>query len=665
MLSLWLRGAVAVPINPAFPQKQRDLLLEQTNCQECLDDAFWHSIGIDKLLQTSEAGWEKDFSWPDWDAEAWAAIIFTSGSTGSSKAVVLSLGNFFYSALGANEAMPLLLGHAWLLSLPLFHVGGLGIPLRTLLSGANLIIPQPKERLSRSLEKYDVTHISLVPTQLYRLLQNPSDVASLRHLELILLGGAGIAQNLQEAIQENELPVYATYGCTEMASQVASFPLTSKQNLADKSPAPILPYRECQIDASNEIHLRGRTRFEGYWVKGQLQKPFDQDGWFATGDLGHWQENRLQVYGRKDAMFISGGENIHPETIENALLNNPDIEQAVVVPVKDTEFGARPVAFIKSPVHEPYRWHDQLHQTLAGFQIPDLFLPWRKEDFSTLKPKRQALSKAAQSDFNEWAKWRFLRNWLKKFPPGWKHPLSLGQKQVFKIIDHQDARQPSSIFVLALSRAQGMTWLLKGPGKPLLTLDALQHHWVQDHQPRVVKNEMRERLEIVRLVTEDPHPQDLIAFDATCKDQLKERSISFPPAQPRPSPYLSIQASELPAAHAICLGSQEAIPVNESSAPILQIGIYLPKTKRSYLIRCLYKDAHFPEAFFGWKVQTLREADGVEVDQPFWEVAEREAFLLQELMQAYALIPQIIPADANLPQRESRRRNKWQQDLPS
>ncbi len=144
------------------------------------------------------------------------------GALGSAKAVVHSLANHFYSALGANQLMPLNPGDRWLISLPLYHVGGLAIFFRTLLSGATMVVPSEKLTLAETLTNKKISHLSLVPTQLQRLLQSSDGIDSLLQLKLILLGGSPIPETLLDQSEELGLNINTTYGSTEMASQVAT-----------------------------------------------------------------------------------------------------------------------------------------------------------------------------------------------------------------------------------------------------------------------------------------------------------------------------------------------------------------------------------------------------------------------------------------------------------
>jgi O-succinylbenzoic acid--CoA ligase len=208
-------------------------------------------------------------------------------------------------------------------------------------------------------------------------------------LKVILLGGAPIPPVLMQQASEAGLPVYPTYGLTEMTSQVSTaspdFPHEPR----------LLPYRQIQLTDDGTVCVRGETLFLGYVTQDGIERPLDADGWFHTGDIGRIDSRGyVRVLGRKDNMFISGGENIHPETIEAALLGIKGIEESVVVPVEDAEFGHRPIAFLRyradfnlseaeSELSEEARFgfdhHSlsaELEKTLPRFMLPLVYYPW-------------------------------------------------------------------------------------------------------------------------------------------------------------------------------------------------------------------------------------------------------------------------------------------------
>lgn len=326
----------------------------------------------------------------EWDMNALATLLSTSGSTGIPKLACHSLGNHYYSALGSNSIIQLFPEDRWLLSLPLYHVGGLQILFRCFLSGATALISE-KPLLETILHRR-ITHLSLVPTQLFRLLKEDKRALkkAAQQVKAILLGGGPISVKLFEQARDLGFPVYPTYGCTEMTSQICT-DLSRGIPLSCGYP---LPYREIALAKDGEILVKGQTLFQGYWKTGCKL----DNGWFATGDLGQLdQEGRLKLLGRKDNLFISGGENIQPEEIERHLLEIPGVIQAIVVPLPDAEFGAKPVAFIDQEDNE---LHPDTIQRLLRKQLPSYKIPiqvHRLDVRTGLKPDRSRLRAVAQS----------------------------------------------------------------------------------------------------------------------------------------------------------------------------------------------------------------------------------------------------------------------------
>ncbi len=367
LLALWRRKAVACPMSPRFPDTRIQQCFKQIKCK-ILIDLKPGPVPHPKLKKNFPIHLSQD-----------ATIIFTSGTTATPKAVLHTYGNHYFSARGANLNMTLKPIDRWLLSLPLYHVGGMGILFRVFFTGASLIVPDPRESLENSIEKYAPTHISLVPTQLYRLLQKSSNLKRLAKLKAILLGGGVIAPNLIKKSYVNKLPLHRTYGSTEMASQItATLPKASWPKF--QTSGKTLPYRQTKISEEREILVKGKTLFKGYVQGRDLVKAFDRQGWFPTGDLGQIDRNGyLTILGRRDNMFISGGENIHPEEIEQCLGQMEGIDTAIVVPLKDQEFGCRPVAFLK--LHRPGKIYGAqiqyfMERFLPRFKIPKTFFAW-------------------------------------------------------------------------------------------------------------------------------------------------------------------------------------------------------------------------------------------------------------------------------------------------
>ncbi len=331
-----------------------------------------------------------------------ATIVFTSGSSGTPKAALHTIGNHYFSAEGSNQNIALARGDRWLLSLPLYHVGGLAILFRCWLAGATAVIADQSLSIAEALHVHRITHASMVSTQLRRLVDGSRLGAARSTLNAVLLGGGPIPEGLLEVAHAEGLPLHTTYGMTETSSQVTTTPPDATLDQL-KTAGRRLPHRALRISEEQEILVQGRTLFQGYVTGSTVHDPCDADGWLHTGDLGRLDsEDYLHVTGRKDNQFISGGENIQPEVIERALVQLKGIRRAVVVPISDAEFGWRPVAFVEPtrdgdglPLGE---WRQRLGAALPRFMIPKRFYPWPQDAERTgpLKVSRDWLQEEAQ-----------------------------------------------------------------------------------------------------------------------------------------------------------------------------------------------------------------------------------------------------------------------------
>jgi O-succinylbenzoic acid--CoA ligase len=340
LLSLMRMGAIAAPVNNRYPESHISGVLQRLHPSKTLDTETLNQLVSEALTRNSTA-----FT-PAAYLDRPVSIIHTSASSGKPKAVMHTLSNHWHSATGSAENLPFGPGDCWLLSLPLYHVGGYSMLFRSLLGGGALALPAKDEPLSESLDRFPVTHLSLVPTQLYRMLRTTGGAARLRKLKALLLGGSAVSEALLRDAVREKIPLYLTYGSTEMSSQVSTSPAPVSSLQGDSG--VVLSFREVLIASDGEILVKGPCLFMGYLEEGMLRTATDPKGWFHTGDMGTLSESRrLTVHGRKDSMFISGGENIHPEEIEKALTSIDGIEEAVVLPAPDSEYGSRPVAWIK------------------------------------------------------------------------------------------------------------------------------------------------------------------------------------------------------------------------------------------------------------------------------------------------------------------------------
>jgi len=355
-LALIQIGARLLPLNPQLPLSLCSELLPRLDIDFILD---FGDLPLALPLPRLRLRHDYRTQEQNWRPQRLATLTLTSGSSGMPKAAAHSVAAHIASAQGVLGLIPFMPADRWLLSLPLFHVSGQGIIWRWLTAGAQLRV---EEDLPLAEALQGCTHASLVPTQLWRLLNQQQLPASLQD---VLLGGAQIPLALTEQAERAGVRCWCGYGMTETASTV-----TAKRADASDTVGQPLPQREVQL-VDNEILIRAESLAAGYWSQGQLTPLVDAEGWFHTRDRGEWQGDELSIAGRIDNLFFSGGEGIQPEDIERVLAMHPQISRAFVLPIDDVEFGQRPVALVEFSAAVQFEalshW---LGDKLARFQLP-------------------------------------------------------------------------------------------------------------------------------------------------------------------------------------------------------------------------------------------------------------------------------------------------------
>ncbi|MCL6088002.1 MAG: o-succinylbenzoate--CoA ligase [Actinobacteria bacterium] len=419
LIHIFNLNAIAVPLNPMFPVSKIHQVLNDINCKMVIVDEKSNykdvcgiksvplDFFIDGLKQISLKNLIETFNVNKLheNFNKYLSIIFTSGSEGRPKAVLHTVACHYFSASGSNDNIQFKKDDCWLILLPLNHVSGFSTIFKALISKADIAVKPPDLSLFEIIKKYKATHLSLIPSQLSELINSPAGVKVLKKMKAILIGGAPASPRLIEESSGLKLPIYKSYGSTEMASQITC---TLKDDTLRhlKTSGKLLKYREIKTDVNGEILVKGKTLFKGYIKKDAsgkeiLNMPFDEEGWFKTSDKGYIDnEGYLHVYGRKDFMFFYKGENIFPEEIENHLKELSGIEDAIVVSVcKDME-GQVPVAFIKSKDNYQIDFESirkSLQKNIESFKIPVLYLKWPEDEKITLhKPDRKKFKKIAE-----------------------------------------------------------------------------------------------------------------------------------------------------------------------------------------------------------------------------------------------------------------------------
>lgn len=312
-----------------------------------------------------------------------ASIVFTSGSSGNPKAVAHTLEQHLCSASGLLDVFQFKGNDTWLLSLPMYHVSGLAIVHRWLVTGGCIKIGAGQ--LETDIE--GCSHASLVATQLHRLLKS-KQALTLSH---VLLGGSHIPEELGLEAQQMGIETWLGYGMTEAASTVTAKPVD-----ASRTAGFVLNHRQLKIE-NQRIYIGGNTLASGYYYQGTLTPLVDESGWFDSKDLGKWFGEQVLIIGRADNQFISGGENIHCEEIERALSQLPEVKQAFIIPVEDTEFGFRPVAIIDCDEMPTNAWFaEQLQGNLERFKFPIAYYRMPEQEQLGIKVSRAGLAQWLQ-----------------------------------------------------------------------------------------------------------------------------------------------------------------------------------------------------------------------------------------------------------------------------
>ena len=322
---------------------------------------------LEHILSDEEA--EDTFDWTFEDRDI-AAIMNTSATTGQFKSVPLRWGQIRAHVQASQKVLGRTEKDNWLMVLPLFHVSGLSILMRSLYNGtAVTILPKyDKAQVLKLIESENINMMSLVPTILTQL--EPS--ISHHKLRVILLGGEFIPMALIDACEKKSLPIYKTYGMTETFSQSVTFSVLDYPHKRDSVGKP-LPGMQVRIDKPDadgvgEIYLTGPMVMTGYIGK----EPIDGD--LNTDDIGYVDEDGfVYILNRRKDLIISGGENIYPKELEGLVYTLPSVKECAVVPVSDPKWGQVPALFVAFHDGESMTSDEILSfmtNSLAKYKIP-------------------------------------------------------------------------------------------------------------------------------------------------------------------------------------------------------------------------------------------------------------------------------------------------------
>jgi O-succinylbenzoic acid--CoA ligase len=310
-----------------------------------------------------------------------STMMYTSGTTGSPKAVLHTYGNHWSSAIASMLNLGFKEDDAWLICLPMFHVGGLSTLYKSVIYGMKVVLVEKAEAevIAKAVQKHRVTILSVVSKVLTDLVTLYTKEEYNHPLRCVLIGGGPAPLPLLKSSMQIILPVYQTYGMTETCSQIVT--LAPEYMLSKVGSAGTALYT-CELKIMNqdkeaipneigEIVVKGPNVSKGYYKR---ESTSFKDGWLYTGDMGYVDEDGfLFVVDRRSDLIISGGENIYPAEIEEALLSHQNVLEVGVTGKDDVKWGKVPVAFVvlhKNTTISGEELQQFCKERLASYKIP-------------------------------------------------------------------------------------------------------------------------------------------------------------------------------------------------------------------------------------------------------------------------------------------------------
>lgn len=390
-------GAIFVPVNILYRDREIAHILQDADplalvtCESAAEHVpagapVWL---VEELSREAEAQTAERASAVQ-DAATPAAIVYTSGTTGTAKGAVLTHQNFVVNATNLTACWQITAQDRFLLTLPLFHVHGLGNGIHCwLTSGCLMRLTERFEHQHATawLEEFAPTLFFGVPTMYIRLLDVPAPAASAigQRARLFVSGSAPLAaQTHEEFRQRFGHTILERYGMSETLMNISNPYAGERRAGSVGRPLPGVRVRNLDREGQpvpdgevGELHLQGPNLFAGYWRRPEATAEALRDGWFRTGDIAvRSADGYYTLQGRRSDLIISGGFNIYPREIEEFLLEQPGVREAAVVALPDPVRGEQPVAFVAcEDALDAAQLEAACRAHLASFKIPKAFFP--------------------------------------------------------------------------------------------------------------------------------------------------------------------------------------------------------------------------------------------------------------------------------------------------
>ncbi|HEU0007020.1 MAG TPA: AMP-binding protein [Terriglobia bacterium] len=384
-------GILFVPINVLYREREvahlvRDAEPKAVVAAGDFPHAFqaWHC----EDLSRQSLGYSSDPLDCALDGDSPAALVYTSGTTGTSKGAVLTHENFASNALNLLSAWQITQTDRLLLSLPLFHVHGLGNGLHCWLASGCRMRLQERFESSKATEAFldfCPTLFFGVPTIYVRLLEISEEAAQTigQFMRLFVSGSAPLPAHVLDAFHKRfGHTILERYGMTETLMNLSNPYVGERRAGSVGMPLPGVSVRlldsggkPVPVGQTGELYVRGSNVFREYWRNGQATEQAFVDGYFRTGDLAtRSDDDYYTLQGRRCDLIISGGFNIYPREIEDFLTEQPEVAEAAVVGTPDRLRGEVPVAYLvaRSAV-DPAQMEQRCRKGLASFKVPRAF----------------------------------------------------------------------------------------------------------------------------------------------------------------------------------------------------------------------------------------------------------------------------------------------------